>query len=115
MLQVFGRNKSKVGIVIITGSCCMPGMATLEEKVRLVVNEAVSETGVEAQVREVPASNAMFGAVPLRVRSKLMAEFNSGQMPLPAVLVDGQIVSHGVPDFEKIKSALRQSVERDNK
>lgn len=106
----FRRKNPQVGIVVVTGSCCIPGMAPLDEEARRIVEQAVSETGVAAQVRVVPASNAMFGAVPIRVMTRLMAEVNqTGQVPLPAVLINGEVASYGVPNVEDIKSALLQS------
>lgn len=100
------RRRSQTNVVIITGSCCIPGMAPFDEQAQRVVEQAISETGVAAQARVIPASNAMFGAVPMKVMKTLMAESNAGRMPLPAVLIDGAVVSYGVPTVDDFKSAL---------
>lgn len=106
----FRKKDAGIGIVIVTGSCCIPGMVPLDEEARRAVEQAVSETGVSAQVKAVPASNAMFGAVPVRVMTEIMSEMNqTGRMPLPAILINGEIASYGVPDVEQIKSALLQA------
>ena len=94
-------------IIIVTGSCCMPGMAPLDQQARDLVARAVKETGVQVTVKEVSASAAAFGALP----RKLVAEFMSvmgqeGRVPLPTVLVDGRPVAHGLPDVEILKAAL---------
>lgn len=106
------KNNSHVGIVIVTGSCCIPGMAAFDEQARRVVEQAVSETGVEAKVKVIPASKAMFGSVPKDIITGLMSQYNqSGRVGLPAVLVNGKAISYGVPDIETVKSALLQTVE----
>lgn len=106
----FRRKERKIGVVIVSGACCIPGMAPLDEEARRVVEQAVSETGAAVEMKVVPASNAMFGAVPVKVMTKIMSEMNqTGRVPLPAVLINGEAVSYGVPSIEQIKSALIQS------
>ncbi|NJD03596.1 MAG: hypothetical protein FIA99_13620 [Ruminiclostridium sp.] len=110
MLFNFRRNDSQVGIVIISGNCCIPGMAVFDEQARRIVEQAVSETGVAAQVKVVPVSKAMFGGlISGEVRNKLMSDYNqSGKIGLPAVLINGKIFSNGVPEIEKLKTELVQ-------
>ena len=108
MLFNFRRNDSQAGIVIISGNCCIPGMAAFDEQARRIVEQAVSETGIEAQVKVVPVSKAMFGGfLSGEVRNSLMSDYNqTGKVGLPAVLINGKIFSKGVPEIEKLKSAL---------
>ncbi len=108
----FRKNNSEPGIIIISGSCCIPGMATFDEQAKHVVEQAISQIDVKAQVKIIPASTAFFGSVPKEVMAKIIAEFNqSGRIPLPAVLINGKIVSYGVPQIEDIKIALLQAME----
>ncbi len=108
----FRKKDSEPGIIIISGSCCIPGMAPFDEQARRVVEQAISETDVKAQVKIIPASTAFFGSVPKEVMTKIIAEFNqSGRMPLPAVLINGSIVSYGVPLVEDLKIALLQTID----
>lgn len=101
-----------LNVLIITGSCCIPGFATFDEQARQAVAQAITETGVDAQVKEMPASSAMYGAVPPGLIAKWFQNANSGQMPLPAVLVNGNVASTGIPaNIESIKTALLPSVE----
>lgn len=98
--------KNKTGIVIVSGSCCIPGMAALDKKAREIVDKAVSETGIAAQIEVVPVTAAL-GLLPKGTMLKLMGDFNSsGRVGLPAVLINGKAVSLGVPKIEEIKSAL---------
>ena len=60
----------------------------------------------------IPASTAYFGAIPKEVMTKIITEFNqSGRMPLPAVLINGKVVSYGVPKVEDVKTALLQTLD----
>jgi len=100
----------EVGVVIISGSCCIPGMAPMDERARRVVDQAILETGVNARVGTLPATTAMAGGVPQQVFSQLVLRFSqSGQVGLPAVLVDGKAVSFGLPEVAKVKAALLQA------
>ena len=108
----FHKKGSEPGIIIISGSCCIPGMAPFDEQAKRVIEQAISETGVKAQVKIIPASTAFFGAVPKEIMIKIITEFNqSGRMPVPAVLINGRIVSYGVPQVEDIKNALLQTMD----
>lgn len=99
-------SKEKVGIVIISAACCMPGMAPLDEQARRIVEQAISETGVEAQVKIVPATTAFFGGVPRQIMAEMINLSQSGRLPVPAVLINGKTVSYGMPELESFKSAL---------
>jgi hypothetical protein len=108
----FRKKESEVGIIIISGSCCIPGMTPFDEQAKRAVEQAVSETDAKVQVKVVPVSTAYFGAVPKEVMTKIITEFNqSGRMPLPAVLINGRIVSYGVPKIEDVKKALLQTMD----
>ncbi len=108
----FRKKESEAGIIIISGSCCIPGMAPFDEQAKRVVEQAVSETDVKVQIKMIPASTAYFGAIPKEVMTKIITEFNqSGRMPLPAVLINGKVVSYGVPKVEDVKTALLQTLD----
>ncbi len=101
----------EVGIVLISGSCCIPGMAPFDEQARRIVEQAMAETGIRAQLLTLPVSKAYFGGVPRAVIDQLGEKLNqTGQVPLPAVLINGTPVSMGVPTLDTITTALRQAV-----
>ena len=102
-----------IGVLIITGSCCIPGMRPFDQQARRVVEEALAQSGVSAQVKELPASNALFGGVPKTVLAELMGMLNEGgRIGLPAVLVNGEVVSYGVPSIETVSAALLEAAGR---
>ncbi len=108
MASNFLRKDSRppVSVVIISAACCMPGMAPLDEQARRIAEQAISETGVEAQVEIMPATSAFFGGVPKQIMAELINRSQSGQLPVPAILINGKPVSYGMPELENLKSAL---------
>ena len=102
----FRHKETPVGIVIISAACCMPGMAPLDEQARRVIEQAISETGVEAQVKIMQATTAFFGGVPRQIMAEIINLSQSGRLPVPAVLINGKPVSYGMPELENFKSAL---------
>ncbi|HCC78531.1 MAG: hypothetical protein A2X25_09445 [Chloroflexi bacterium GWB2_49_20] len=102
----FRRKETSVGIVIISAACCIPGMAPLDEQARRIVEQAISETGIMAQVKIMPATTAFFGGVSKQIMAELMNMSQSAQLPVPAILINGKPISYGIPELENIKSAL---------
>lgn len=107
MLFNFGKNGSKVNIVIVTGSCCIPGMAALDEEAIKTVERAVAETGVQTNIKLLAVTKAMFGGVPKDIYNKLMGEYkSSGRIGLPAILINGKLITYGAIDYERVKNEL---------
>jgi len=101
----------EVGIVLVSGSCCVPGMAPFDEQARRIVAQALAETEIQAQFATLPISKAYFGGVPRSILDQLGERFSqTGQLPLPAVLINGTPVSLGVPTLDIVITALRQAV-----
>ena len=106
-----GPGPVSIGVVIVTGSCCVPGMAPFEERARQIVEQAIAETGVAAQVRMMPATTAYLGGVPTKVMAELIGGFNeTGRITLPAVLLNGEVVSTGAVELDNVKAALLRAV-----
>lgn len=104
-----GKKDTAKNIVIITGSCCIPGMVKLDEEAGQLVNQAVAETGVAVRIKLLPVSKAILGGLPKDVYNKLIGGYNStGRIGLPAVLIDGKLVTYGVVDYESIKTQLQE-------
>jgi hypothetical protein len=102
------ENKSpEIGVVIITGNCCIPGMAPFDDRARQVVDQAITETGVAAKVKILPATTAYMGGAPQSVIAELLNMFGTtGKIGLPAILINGETAAYGVPELYEIKSAL---------
>ncbi|MEW5818416.1 MAG: hypothetical protein AB1798_23880, partial [Spirochaetota bacterium] len=106
---------TKIGIVIVSGSCCIPGMAAFDKQASKIVEQAVAETGAPAQVGVMPATIALNGGVPKEVIAYLTSSFyQNGKIGLPLVLVDGRAVSYGVPDIDTLKTALIEAAKKKN-
>ncbi len=99
-------------VVILSAACCVPGMEAFDEAARRVVDKAIAETGVAADTKLMPATTAYFGGVPRQVMARLISLAQTGQMPVPAILINGEAVSYGVPDLELMKSALLKAAQR---
>ncbi len=108
-LNIFNKD-TKVGVAIITASCCFPGVAPFEEKAKSIVEQAVTESGVETEVKVLPVSS-YYNSIPKEVVPKLMADYNQGKISAPPILIDGKAAFYGVPGLEEMKSALWQAAE----
>jgi hypothetical protein len=108
-LELFKKN-TKVGVAIITSSCCFPGVAPFEEKAKQIVEQAISESGVDAQLKILPVSS-YYNSIPKDVVPRLMADYQNGKISAPPILVDGKAVFYGVPGLDEMKQALLQAAE----
>jgi hypothetical protein len=99
------KQNSKVGVAIITASCCFPAAAPFEEKARRVVEQAISESGVDAHLRVLPVST-YYNSIPKEVVPRLLADYNQGKISAPPILIDGKAVFYGVPDINEMKAEL---------
>lgn len=96
----------KMNVVIISAACCVPGMDAFDNQARKVIDQAISETGIEAKVTLVPATTAMFAFN--KVIRELMVMQGNGKIGVPAVLIEGEAVSYGVPQIDDMKAALKK-------
>jgi hypothetical protein len=101
------KSPSEAVILLISGTCCFPQMAALDRQAQQIIHQALEETGIKAQVRTVTASSAVSGGIPSEVlnTSGLAADVKN-IMRLPAILINNQLVSFGIPRLDEIKSAL---------
>lgn len=99
--------KQGIGVVIVTGACCIPGMAPFDAEAERIVKQAAAETGVEIQFKAVPVLLAMQGGLGKNVLQEGLTRFQeSDKLPLPAVLINGKTIEYGVPNLDLVKSAL---------
>ncbi len=107
------HERSGANIVILSAACCIPSMAGFDKQAEQIVGKAITETGIEAEVKIVPVTTAIFGGgVPKKVMGELMAMFNQGKIAAPAVLINGEVISYGIPTPEIMKEALSQLKEK---
>ena len=106
----FSKKNNKVGVAIITASCCFPGVAPFEDQAKRIVEQAVTESGVDAEVKVLPVSS-YYNSIPKDVVPKLIADYNQGKISAPPILIDGKAVFYCVPKIEEMKSALLQAAE----
>ena len=107
--SMLNQKQSGLRIVILSGACCIPSMASFDKQAEQVIERAITETGVKDQVKVVPATTAIFGGgVSKKVMGELMAMFDQGKISAPAILINGEVVSYGVPTLEKMKEALNK-------
>ena len=53
------KDDGKINVIIISAACCVPGMEAFDRQARLVIDRAISETGIDAKITLVPAPTAM--------------------------------------------------------
>ena len=95
-------------VLLVSGTCCFPQLAALDQQAQQIIHQAMEETGISAQIRTVTASSAVRGGIPFEIlRSTGLASDVSNIMRLPAILINNRLISFGVPKLDEIKNALR--------
>jgi len=101
-----GNDDKKINVIIISAACCVPGMDAFDRQARLVIDQAISETGIDAKITLVPAPTAMVAF--RKIISELMAMYGKGKIGVPAILINNEVISYGVPRLEDMKTALKK-------
>lgn len=103
------HDENSISVIIISGSCCFPNMAPLDEMAQRVTDQAVAKAGVKAKVRTITATSAYYGGITKETLNRIMTGNNKpGTMPFPVILINGEVVSYGVPEPNELVRALRQ-------
>lgn len=100
----------KMKIAVISLACCNPALAIYDQQYVSKIKEALTKTGVDAQVEVIPASDAFLG-LKLSYVNKLMPLFNKyGTAVAPALFINGELVLYGgVPSVGKIMEAIEKA------
>lgn len=106
--KMTNQNQPKLAIIMLSAACCMPGMAGFDEQAKKIIKQAIIETGIDARFEIVPATKAFFSSVLRKVINELMVMANQGKMGTPVVLINGEVVSYGVPTLEVMKKVLNK-------
>jgi hypothetical protein len=88
-------------IIMISGACCIPTMSDFDEEARKIIDEAISMTGVQAKISMITASAAFASGAYHEIIKK-----GIGISDAPVILIDGEVISYGVPQIEDVKNAL---------
>lgn len=100
------QEKPKVTIIMLSAACCIPGMAGFDTQAEKIIKQAMSETGIGARFETVPATKALYIRPLRKIINKLMVMANQGKIVAPAVIINGEVVSYGVPTLKVMKEAL---------
>lgn len=88
----------------------MPQMAPIEAQARQILEKVIAEERADVDVRAMTMSEAYYGGLPRSIIASLMDKFKeTGDMGLPAILVNGEVATTGIPDPERLRIALRNS------
>ena len=98
---------SEVIILLISGTCCVPQLTVLDQQAQQIIQQALKETGITTQVRTLTISSALQGGIPAEILKQLQASLQPANlMRLPALFINGKLISLGVPGLNQVKSAL---------
>jgi hypothetical protein len=88
-------------------------MAPFDEQAQRIIEQAIAETGVDSQLTILPIKQAFYGGIPRSVMDQMGGKVDqTGQIPLPAVLLNGTLVALGVPTLDTITSALLKTIQQ---
>jgi hypothetical protein len=98
---------SEVVVLLVSGSCCVPQMTVLDQQAQQIIRQALEETGITAQVRTLLISSALQGGIPAEILKQLEVSIQPANlMRLPALFINGKLISLGLPELNQVKSAL---------
>jgi len=89
----------KVNVVILSGSCCNPSLANVDDKIQTRVKELAEKSELEVNISVVSISAAAFGGVAGVSKEvdesirRLIA--NKGMSVLPVVIFNGKVAFYG--------------------
>lgn len=105
---------SGLDVVVVTNSCCNPADKPLEDRAFRVIDGAIAETGVEATVRAVSATDAIAGEMPSEIVTEIQNGIAQGTVEPPVVLVDGRIITGNGVDHKDIVTGLTETANTPN-
>lgn len=106
------QTKPKTTIIMLSATCCMPGMAGFDAQAEKIVRQAITETGIDARFELVPVTKAFFSGALRKVINELMVKQNQGKIGVPAIIINGEVVSYGIPTLEAMKETLNKLKEQ---
>lgn len=99
-------------VFILSASCCYPGLATFDDQTKRVVEQAINESGIPAEIKVLCGPSAVYsGVLPGPVMKNLINKFYRTRIG-PAVVINGEVVFMGVPPLAGMKETLKNHMER---
>ena len=88
-----------VNVVILSGSCCSPNLASIDEKIKVRIKELAEKSELEAHIAVITISAAAVGGV-VGVSKEVDQSIrhliaDKGMSVLPVVLFNGNIAFYG--------------------
>lgn len=100
--------KEKVGVILVKGGCCTGSSDSIVEKSKSLLTEISTELGTDIIIKEITTAAAINGPFSQEVKVKGWEAFNrSGSASLPMIVINGELISTGMPDRSVIKKALQ--------
>jgi len=93
-----GVSLKTVNAIILSGTCCNPNLANLDEKIQARINEVAEKIQAQVNISTIPISVAAFGGLGLSKEvdtaiKNLIAD--KGMSVLPVVIFNGTIAFYG--------------------
>ena len=94
-------------VIMVSGSCCMPWLTSYEDKLEANIKSMIKSSDVPINYVNVPVTKAMFSGVPKAIYHELMQQYQAkGNFPLPAVIVNQELIGHTNIDLQKLENAI---------
>ncbi len=104
------ETSSEVLVLLISGTCCYPGLAAVDAQAEQVIRQALAETGIPGRVHTLLASSALQGGIPVDILEQLQNALKPlNLMRLPAVFINRKLFGFGVPELDAVKTTLLQT------
>lgn len=94
---------------MISGACCIPSMANVDNIVRKLIEDAIVATGLEAKVTTITASAAYGNRIFRDIVNKGISMSDT-----PVIIINGELIACGIPDMEVLKKALLRNSDIDH-
>lgn len=101
-------------IITVSGACCMPHMARLDQVLDKNLREALDNLGIQPEVQHVSLSAVLDNGAGLadKPREQVLALFRRhGARCAPTVLINGKVCFAGQPPaVDKLQDAIQTAV-----
>jgi protein-disulfide isomerase len=106
--------RDELQVITVSGACCMPHLARLDQALEKNLQEALNHLGIKASVLKVSLSAVLAGdgVLTTRQREQILSLFQKrGATFTPAVLINDQVRFAGKPPTpEQLEEALQSVV-----